>query len=54
LDELDEHRPQFLACPAKMLGPRLIAGLMFDEFIVDDADAVTRQYSQNLTVARAL
>jgi hypothetical protein len=35
-----------------MLGPRSIAGLVFDEFIVDDA--VTRQHSQNLTVALAL
>jgi hypothetical protein len=45
LPELDEHRPEFLARQPKMLGPRPIAGLMLDELIVDDADAVTRQHS---------
>ncbi|HTF69101.1 MAG TPA: hypothetical protein VK638_41110, partial [Edaphobacter sp.] len=39
---------------AKMLGPRLITGFVLDEFIVDKADAVTREYSQDLTVAFTL
>jgi hypothetical protein len=54
LPELDEHRPQFFACLPQMLCPRSIAGLVLDELIVDDADAMPRQYSQNLTVALAL
>lgn len=44
LPELDEHRPEFLARQPKMLGPRSIAGLMLDESIVDDDDAMPRQY----------
>jgi hypothetical protein len=46
--------PQFFACLPQMFGPRSIAGLVLDELIVDDADAMPRQYSQNLTVALAL
>src|SRR5262245_30247508 len=37
-----------------MLGPRLITGFVLDEFIVDKADAVAREYSQNLTVTFTL
>ena len=37
-----------------MLGPRLITGFVLDEFIVDKADAVTGEYSQDLTVAFTL
>ena len=37
-----------------MLGARLIPGLMLDEFVVDNAEAVTREHAQNLTVALVL
>jgi len=37
-----------------MLGPCLITRLVLDEFIVDKADAVTGEYSQDLTVAFTL
>jgi hypothetical protein len=37
-----------------MLGLRLITGVVLDEFIVDEAYAVTREYSQDLTVAFTL
>jgi hypothetical protein len=37
-----------------MLRARLIASLVLDEFIVDNTDAVTREYSQDLAVALAL
>jgi hypothetical protein len=37
-----------------LIGSRSIAGLMLDESIVDHADAVTRQYCQNVTAALAL
>jgi len=37
-----------------VLGTRSIARLMFDEFIVNDANAMTREYSQDFAVALAL
>jgi hypothetical protein len=37
-----------------MLRTRAIAGLVLDGLIVNDADAVTREYSQDLAVALAL
>jgi hypothetical protein len=37
-----------------MLGPRLITGFVLDEFIVDKADTVTGECSQDLTVAFTL
>jgi hypothetical protein len=37
-----------------MLGARLITGLVLDQSIVDDADAVAREYGQDLAVALAL
>ena len=37
-----------------MLSTGLIAGFMPDEFITSDADAMTREYSQDLAVALAL
>ena len=37
-----------------MLGAGLITGFVLDEFILDEADAVTREYSQDLTVAFTL
>jgi hypothetical protein len=40
--------------PAADALPRSIAGLMFDESIVDNADAMPHQYCQNLTVALTL
>src|SRR5260370_42366002 len=54
LAELDEHGSEFLACTAKVLRTRLIAGLMFDQFIVNNADAMTRKYSQDFAVTLAL
>lgn len=53
LSELDEHGSEFLACAAKMLSPSLIPGLMLDEFIVYNADALTREHRQDLAVALA-
>src|SRR5262249_28627544 len=54
LSELDEHSSEFFAGATKMLGAGLITGFVRDEFILDEADAVTREYSQNFTVAFSL
>jgi len=37
-----------------MFRARSITGLVLDELIIDDADAVTREYGQDLAVAHAL
>jgi hypothetical protein len=54
LAELDEHGSEFFACAAKVLRTRLVSGLMFDQFIVGNANAVTREYSQDFAVTLAL
>jgi len=35
-----------------VLRARFLSGLALDEFIVDNADAVTREYHEDLAVAR--
>jgi hypothetical protein len=53
LAQLDEHGPKFLARAAKMLGARPIAGFVFEELIIGDSDAVTREDGQDFAVALA-
>jgi hypothetical protein len=36
-----------------MLGARFLSGLMLDELIIDDADALTREDAQDFAVALA-